>query len=454
MVVHPVIVHVSLKRMMKGWPCQLANWLEGQDDVEIRQGADAGQANDSVDWHDQRVSSVQLLKVLLVPCFVLLSMVFMFSEAHTLPQFTRQYELKCSKCHLAPPTLNFAGRRFLQNGYRFFREERDDKTIKDLIKLDRTIPLGAWFSSQPYERKNGVTRIRPFNDARLYLGGGLYRDVSAFMRLDLDQAKDYRFGSQLATLSYNPTDLLNAHVSWTSVTFHDINDTLHSSRQLTLMPNAVLRQSFGGADNGGSIASPRQGLHFSGWLTDQVFYTLGYTGNADDFNIGELSTLSGRLAFEILPVSGYDSFAISVGAFGMHGFNKDSKRREFDRLIGDVQMDIPLIHAPAPGVIRLMGAYLLAKDDRELGGSVHNRAWYVQALFAAMSKGDPTWVPVVRFDEYTQNDGRDRFRELTLNLTYYFVENFRAHLEHWRQIDVPAGSATDRNVILRFVYLY
>ncbi|GJL57027.1 MAG: hypothetical protein NPIRA02_41590 [Nitrospirales bacterium] len=299
-----------------------------------------------------------------------------------------------------------------------------------------------------------MTRIRPFNDARLYLGGGLYRDVSAFMRLDLDQAKGYRFGSQLATLSYNPTDLLNAHVSWTSVTFHDINDTLHSSRQLTLMPNAVLRQSFGGADNGGAIASPRQGVHFSGWLTDQVFYTLGYTGNADDFNIGELSTLSGRLAFEILPVTGYDSFAISAGAFGMHGFNQDSKRREFDRLIGDVQMDIPLIHAPAPGVIRLMGAYLLAKDDREFGGSVHNRAWYAQALFAAMSKGDPTWVPVVRFDEYTQHDGRDRFRELTLNLTYYFVENFRAHLEHWRQIDVPAGSATDRNVILRFVYLY
>lgn len=377
-----------------------------------------------------------------------------FPEAHALPQFTRLYELKCSKCHLAPPSLNNTGRRFLQNGYRFFREERDKKTIKDLIKLDRTIPLGAWISSQPYENKNGDDRVRPFQDARLYVGGGIYKDISAFMRWDLEREKDYRFGSQLATLSYNPTDLLNAHVSWTSVTFHDISDTLHNSRQLTLKPNSVISQSFGGADNNGTLSSPRQGIHASGWLTDNLFYTLGYSGNAEDTVIGNLSTLSGRLAFDIVPMTGYDSFAITAGAFGMSGLSKNSNSRKFDRIVSDVQMDIPLIYAPVPGVIRLSGAYLWAKDDLGQGRSAHNRAWYAQALFASMSKGDPKWVPVVRYDEYTKNDRQDVFSELTLNLTYYFVENFRAHLEHWRQLDVPAGSDKDRSVIFRFVYLY
>lgn len=387
------------------------------------------------------------------PCMVV-SIFFIFSEAHALPQFTRLYELKCSKCHLAPPTLNFTGRRFLQNGYRFFREERDNKTVKDLIKLDRTIPLGAWLSSQPYEKKNGDVRIRPFHDARLYVGGGIYRDVSAFMRWDLEQEKDYRFGTRIVTLSYNPTDLLNAHISWTSVTFHDINDTLQSSRQLTIKQNSVISQPFGGADNDGTLASPRQGIYLSGWLTDNWFYTLGYSGNADDTDIVNLSTLSGRLAFEIVPVTGYDSYAIAIGAFGMHGFNKNSNSREFDRLTGDVQIDIPLINFPAPGVVRLMGAYLWAKDDLEGGGSAHNRAWYAQANFISMSKGDPKWVPIVRFDEYTKNDGQDVFRELNLNLTYYFVENFRAHLEHWVQVDVPAGSDKDSSVIVRLVFVY
>jgi hypothetical protein len=342
----------------------------------------------------------------------------------------------------------------LQNGYRFFREERENKTVKDLIKFDRTVPLGVWLSSQPYENKNGDDRIRPFHDARLYVGGGIYGDVSAFTRWDLEQEKDYRFSTRLATLSYNPTDLLNAHISWTSVTFHDINDTLHSSRQLTLKQNSVISQPFGGADNDGTLASPRQGIHLSGWLTDNWFYTLGYSGNADDTDMVNLSTLSGCLAFEILPLTGYDSCAISIGAFGMHGFNKNSKSREFDRLTGDVQIDIPLIYFPAPGLVRLMGAYLWAKDDLEGGGSAHNRAWYAQANFISMSKGDPKWVPIVRFDEYTKNDRQDAFRELTLNLTYYFVENFRAHLEHWVQVDVPAGSDKDSSVIVRLVFVY
>ena len=333
-------------------------------------------------------------------------------------------------------------------------EEREKKTVKDLIKLDRTVPLGMWISSQPYERENGIDRIRPFHDARLYVGGGIYRDVSAFMRWDLEQEKNYRFGSRLATLSYNPTDLLNTHISWTSVTFHDINDTLHNSRQLTLKQNSVISQPFGRADNDGSLASPRQGIYVSGWLTDNWFYTLGYSGHANDTVIGHLSTLTGRLAFEISPLTDFDSFAIAIGAFGMHGQKQNSHNREFNRLTGDVQIDIPLINFPTSGVVRLMGAYLWANDDLESSGLSHNRAWYVQALFVSVAKGSPKWVPTVRFDEYTKNDRQDTFSELTLNLTYYFVENFRAHLEHWRQLDVPAGSDKDSTVIVRLVYLY
>lgn len=101
-----------------------------------------------------------------------------------------------------------------------------------------------------------------------------------------------------------------------------------------------------------------------------------------------------------------------------------------------------------------MGAYLWAKDHLELGGSAHNRAWYAQAIFASMWKGEPKWVPIVRFDEYTKNNGQDAFRELTLNLTYYFVENFRAQVEHWVQVDVPPGSDKDSSVIFRLVLLY
>ena len=397
--------------------------------------------------------AIVTLLVVMCPCIVILR-VFLLTEAHALPQFTRQYELKCNKCHLAPPTLNFTGRRFLQNGYRFFRQERDQKTFSDGLTLDSSFPLGIWVSSQPFERNNEVDQIRPFHDARLYIGGGIYRDISAFMRWDLEEEKAYRFSSQLATLSYNPTDLFNAHISWTSISFHNITDTLHSSRQLTLKQNSVLSQSFGGADNNGTLSSPRQGIHVSGWLTNSLFYTLGYSSHAHETDFGKLSTLSERLAFEILPLTGYDSFTITMGAFGIHGFNKNTKSRRFDRLAGDLQVDIPLIFSPLPGIARLMGSYLWATDEQRSGSLSHNHAWYVQGAYATMAKGDPKWVPIIRLDEYTKNDRHEVFRELTLNLTYYFVENFRAHLEHWRQIDVPSGSDKDHSVLVRLVYLY
>ena len=89
----------------------------------------------------------------------------------------------------------------------------------------------------------------------------------------------------------------------------------------------------------------------------------------------------------------------------MHGFNNNSNGRRFDRLICDLQVDIPLINFPVAGVMRLMSAYLWANDDLVRGGSAHDRTWYAQAMFTSMSKGEPKWVPIIRFDEYTKNNG-------------------------------------------------
>lgn len=385
----------------------------------------------------------------------LLMLFFLLSfEAQALPQFTRQYELKCSQCHAAPPMLNSTGRRHLENGYRFYRQEREHKSLGDLFKLDKTVPLGIWLSSRPYENHDGAEHIRAFNDARLYIAGGVYKDLSAFVRVDLEEPKGYRISSKIATLSYNPSELLNLHATWASITFHDSCDTLQSTRQLMLCPNAVVSQSFGGADNNGSLASPRQGIYLTGRLWEHLAYRVGYSGNADDNDFINLSTVSGRLAFEIAPLTGYDSFNLAFGAFGMEGHDKDASSRRFSRIAADAQIDVPLIRGPAPGLIRLQGAYAWAKDDRTTHGSAHNYAWYTQAMFISMAKGSPHWVPGARFDSYTKNGGTDRFSELTLNLTYYFVENFRAQFEYSEQLGVPEHANKDSSTMFQLVYLY
>lgn len=371
-----------------------------------------------------------------------------------LPQFSRQYDIKCSQCHLSPPTLNAAGRRYLANGYRFFREERDNKNIGDILKLDETIPLGIELSSRPYVNINGDEHSRLFHDARLYLGGGIYRDFSAFVRFNVDEDKDYRTTTELATVSYNPGELINLNLAWTSITYPDIYDTFHSSRQLTIKRNSVIDQRFGGTDNNGTLSSPRQGAYLWGRLQERLFYSVGYSGNADDTNVGDLSTFSGRLAYEVVPLHGYDSFNMTFGAFAMHGTHQDYRDLEYSRIAGDVQMDIPLIYTSIPGVIRLTSAYLSARDDQLSGGVAENDAWYLQGMFVSMSKGSPKLVPVVRWDNYTKNNGHDRFSEITVNATYYRVENFRAQVEYWTQVDAPQELDKDRSITFQLVFLY
>jgi len=385
---------------------------------------------------------------------LLLLLCFLVPEAKALPQFSRQYELKCSQCHVAPPLLNATGRRHMEKGYRFFMAERDKKSLKELFRPDRTIPLGIWLSARPYEKVNSGESIDPRPEARLYAAGGIYRDFSAFVRVDIEGEEKPRINSEIATLSYNPSELFNLHVARASIVHHDNFDTLQNTRQLTLRQNAVLSRSFGGADNNGSLSSPRQGIHLSGRAMDSLFYMLGGSGNADDTDLTDFSTVSGRVAYEIEPVGGYRSFNLAFGTFGMWGHDKDNSDRRFSRIAADTQMDIPLIRVRMPGLLRLTGTYLRAEDDLLPNGSAENSAWYAQAMYITMWKGRPYWVPIVRWDHYTENGDGDDFSELTLNLTYYFVENFRAQLEYWKQLEVPAGQGKDHSTMVQVVFLY
>ena len=44
--------------------------------------------------------------------------------------------------------------------------------------------------------------------------------------------------------------------------------------------------------------------------------------------------------------------------------------------------------------------------------------------------GRPTWLPMVRFDGYEENDGKDSFTTTTLNLGYYFTQSIKGFVEY------------------------
>jgi predicted porin len=112
---------------------------------------------------------------------------------------------------------------------------------------------------------------------------------------------------------------------------------------------------------------------------------------------------------------------------------------DYTRFSVDSQIDI--------ANFRFMGVYTQAEDDVIGGnGSVtqeDNDAFYLQGQYMFMQDGRPTFVPMVRFDQYEKKDGAEEYKEYTVNLGYYFTENIRGYIEYWDRYDVPKGKDED-----------
>ncbi len=149
------------------------------------------------------------------------------------------------------------------------------------------------------------------------------------------------------------------------------------------------------------------------------------------------NNLHARLAFDIIPEA-------TIGAFGMIGEwddNENDTERDFSRYGFDVQADFYNM--------RVTGAYLQAKDDKEERGNEQNNAWYLQAFYVFQKDARPLVVPAIRFDSYEEKDGEDEYDELTLNVTFYFTQNIKGFAEYWTQTDKPSGVTRDNRFTIQ-----
>jgi len=61
----------------------------------------------------------------------------------------------------------------------------------------------------------------------------------------------------------------------------------------------------------------------------------------------------------------------------------------------------------------------------------------------------PTWVQLVRLDNYERNDSTHEYNELTLNVTHYLAQNIKAYIEYWNRFDTPTGIDKDNRLTLQ-----
>lgn len=369
------------------------------------------------------------------------------AQTQAIPAFARKYNVACSSCHTAWPQLNQSGRKFKEAGYRF-AEVKGEKTVSDFLHWDRYFPVSALVKGRPYDKKDsGDDKNRAIHEIELMIAGSASENVSVFFELEAEDedtnSRGFETGIPEAAMTYNVNEALNVQLAWGPLAFADSYDTYSDSRRLTRGHASVVDQSFGGADANGKLRDSRQSLSIFGRVIDNLFYNIGYAGVADDSEGENPSTFFGRLAYDITP-------GITVGVLAVDGTWEDGLTyvdgemvdivddADYSRLSFDTQIDI--------ADFRLMGVFMQAEDDYVTANGTRsgdNDAWYLQGQYMFSKGGRPTFVPMIRVDNYEKNDGAEEYKEITLNLGYYFTENIRGFLEYWDQYDVPGNKDED-----------
>jgi len=366
------------------------------------------------------------------------------SSAHAVPAFARKYDTDCSSCHTAYPQLSKAGRKFKEAGYAF-PKLKGEKTISDFLHIDEYFPASAVFKLRPYDKKNnGDEKLRALHEVELMVAGRLYKTVSGFFELEAEDedtnARGFEIGVSDAWLTYNHSDAIKLQATWGSLLATDPYDTYSAARRLTRGTQSVIDRSFGGADDGGKLSTSRQSISVFGRPMEQVYYSVGVAGVADDSEGVNPRTLYGRLAVDVMK-------DVMVGLLYVDGKCETGATnctvdRDYTRLGIDAQADI--------GDARIMAAWLSAEDDNSTAMSdLENDAWYLQRQYVVKKDGRPQIVPLLRIDSYETNNGMDDFMSGTLNVGYYFTQNIKGFVEYFREFDVPSGDTEDKRFTLQ-----
>jgi len=367
--------------------------------------------------HSQTIHMLSQSKIILLSVFSLVALIMFINTAQAIPAFARKHQTECSSCHSAWPALNATGRTFKENGYRFSRDENPG-----FMNWDQTLPVTAMIKARPYEKSDkGEKKIRALHEVEVMVAGTMANNFSGWFEMEAEDDAGFDVEVKSAALGYHPHDALNVQVSWGAITGSDPYDVYSNARKMTRNRASVINQRFGGADANGRLRDARQNITLYGRPIDQLFYSVSISGVKGDTEGEDSDALTGRLAFDITP-------EIMIGLTAISGTCKSTNTdcavdRDFTRTSLDAQADI--------GNIRLMGAYLKATDDNSMATAEEdNNAIYIEARYAFMKNGRPTFVPLLRLDSYEKNNGQDNYDEITVQAGYYFAENARGFVEY------------------------
>jgi hypothetical protein len=313
------------------------------------------------------------------------------------------------------------------------------------------------FLSRPFDKsRGGNERIRVFHELEVFMAGQIAQNWSGWVELEWEDDSgggfEGEFGNGVLGFHYNRA--LNAQFGYTPFFWADPYGFLGDHFRLRRDRPRFINTGFGGADAGGRLRDNRQQITIYGRPHDQVLYILGFSAAEGDVLGAEPRNFHGRLAVEPFTRSAKEGTPIDtmIGVFGVAGQCDERAAtcgtvddREFYRFGVDGQLDI--------GDARIQVAWVTTEDDQSGAGAgdVENDAVSAQAFYV-IKKGKRPWiVPFVALDWHEQSDGEVEVTELVLNLTYYFEENVKAHVNWFKELDHDTRQERYRFVAQIFV---
>lgn len=363
---------------------------------------------------------------------------------YAIPDFAKKNNMNCTSCHTVWPQLNSVGRRFKEMGYRFDAIQKRIKESKSNA-WNKDFPISALLKSRPYDKKDsGDEKLRIIHEAEIIIGGPIADKFSGFFELEAEDedtnSRGFEVGIPHARLSYHHSPLLNLGMAWGSFSAYDPYESYNTDRRLTRGRNSVVDNVYGGADNNGKLWDSRQAVSIYGRVNNKLFYSLGIGGVADDSEGVNANSLYSRLVYDIKP-------NISIGLLAIDGTCKSSASncvtdRDYSRVGADIQADIK--------GLRLNAVWMQGKDRNSSNtNDDKNNAWYVQGYYAFKKNGTPTYVPLVRVDQYETTNDTKEYTEITMSLGYVFRKNVKGFIEYWDQTDVPTGEKKDNRITVQ-----
>tara|TARA_R110000824_G_scaffold336_1_gene1757 strand:- start:177289 stop:178482 length:1194 start_codon:yes stop_codon:yes gene_type:complete len=353
------------------------------------------------------------------------------TTSQAIPAFSARENLNCNSCHSAVPALNGVGRNYKLQGYVMYEQQRRARPNprSNAASLENVLPISAGIIARPYDKKDsGEGKIRAIHEVELMVAGQIAQGFSGFIELEGEDEEDFDVSVDIAQGSYRLNSALNFQVSRAPSFYFDPYNSYSSSRRITINRNAVIDQSFGGADNGSSLRRNRQNLTVFG-KADNLFYGLSFSGVANDNEGEDAGTLIGRIAYELNP-----NFIIG----GMHINGSCSRQsgggnnpgdpcfladRDYSRSALDVEWS-------GLNNLILNAVYMQADDDLINGiGEESNDSFYIQGFYNLQRQGQTFITPIARYDSYEISNGLYQIDMLTLGISNYIRQNINLRAE-------------------------